>query len=127
MHVDYLQRMMGACLQQTGTCYPAEHHDNALTPLEVAGLVPEVAIAPLIREAMYWEHEGNRAARLADRKFVKRGDAKAWEFDHHAENRTETKNPAESNQMQVRGMVVCRGERETRAKRIHVLVVPKNG
>ena len=43
---------------------------DAITPLEGKSLVPAFAGKPLDRDAIFWEHEGNRAVRAGDWKLV---------------------------------------------------------
>jgi arylsulfatase len=117
----YLPDLMATCLELTGASYPTEYHGNPIPPVEGVSLIPAFANKSLEQRAMYWEHEGNRAMRQGDWKLVKRENAEDWELYNLAEDRTETKNLAESNQTQVRGMTE---EWEKWAKRAHALPKP---
>ena len=61
---------------------------QAILPLAGASLVPAFAGEPLDREAIYWEHEGNRAVRRGDWKLVARNGG-PWELYNLAEDRSE--------------------------------------
>ena len=45
--------------------------------------------APLPRTALYWEHEGNAAIRVGDRKLVRQGRSGPWELYDLATDRLE--------------------------------------
>lgn len=74
-----------------GAKYPAD-----ATPLEGKSLVPVFAGKPLERDAIFWEHEGNRAVRSGDWKLVAK-HGKGWELYDIAKDRTEQANLAEKN------------------------------
>ena len=120
----YLPDLMATCVDLTGATYPTEYHGNAIPPLEGISLVPAFSDQTLQREAMYWEHEGNRAVRMGDWKLVKRGDAKGWELYNLASDRTETKDLTASEPERVSNMSAAW---EAWAKRAFVLPKPKNG
>lgn len=63
--------------------YPAD-----ATPLEGKSLRPAFADQPIEREAIYWEHEGNRAVRVEDLKLVAK-HGKPWELYDLAKDRVE--------------------------------------
>lgn len=72
--------------------------------MEGKSLVPVFDNKPLEQRAIFWEHEGNRAARQGDWKLVAKGKTGPWELYNLADDRTETKNlaqddPARSEQM----------------------------
>ncbi len=66
-----------------GASYPA-----GATPLEGRSLVPAFADRPIEREALYWEHEGNRAVRVGNWKLVAK-HGKPWELYNLENDRTE--------------------------------------
>ncbi len=77
---------IAATLQELGQ---AEYPIDA-TPLEGRSLVPAFANHAIEREAIYWEHEGNRAVRKGDWKLVAKHGG-PWElYDIHTD-RTESK------------------------------------
>ena len=60
-----------------------------IQPPEGTSLVPAFANKPLQREAIYWEHEGNRAVRADKWKLVAKGEAGPWELYDMEADRTE--------------------------------------
>ncbi len=73
----------------TGIEYPDELHGNPLTPLEGHSFLGALANGGWVRPApIYWEHEGNRAARLGDWKLVSEGNTR-WELYNMKSDRTE--------------------------------------
>jgi arylsulfatase len=64
--------------------YPSE-----ATPLEGISLLPAFENNPLEREALYWEHEGNRAVRSGNWKLVAKHKG-PWELYDISKDRTES-------------------------------------
>ena len=60
----------------------------AIPPLEGRSLVPAFANKPIDRDAIFWEHEGNRAVRVGDLKLVSKHPG-GWELYDIAKDRTE--------------------------------------
>ena len=71
-----------------GATYP-----SAAPPLEGKSLRPAFAGEPLARDALYWEHEGNRAVRAGDWKLVAKHRG-PWELYDLARDRIESTNRA---------------------------------
>jgi arylsulfatase len=89
----HLIDLMATCVEVSGAKYPSKVGDVAITPLEGRSLVPAFADRPIEREALYWEHEGNRAVRVGDLKLVaKHGER--WELYDLATDRVERKDLA---------------------------------
>ncbi|MFO0930792.1 MAG: hypothetical protein U0736_27800 [Gemmataceae bacterium] len=61
---------MATLVELAGAAYPKD-----ATPLEGKSLVPAFADRPIDRDALFWEHEGNRAVRVGDWKAVAKGRA----------------------------------------------------
>ncbi|MBU6238625.1 MAG: arylsulfatase [Planctomycetes bacterium] len=77
---------IAATLQELGQAkYPID-----ATPLEGRSLVPAFANHAIEREAIYWEHEGNRAVRKGDWKLVAKHGG-SWELYDIRADRTESK------------------------------------
>ncbi len=85
----HLIDLMATALDVGEASYPTEFGGNRIAPLEGVSLVPAFAGRSLEREALYWEHEGNRAVRLGKWKLVAeyRGP---WELYDMEADRTET-------------------------------------
>ena len=54
---------MSTCLDVAEAKYPSEHDGNRITPTEGRSLVPAFGGKPIERDALFWEHDGNRAVR----------------------------------------------------------------
>ena len=59
----HLIDLMATAVDVAAAEYPKVFHDGqAIKPMEGASLAPRFQNQPIEREAIYWEHEGNRAA-----------------------------------------------------------------
>ena len=96
----HLIDIMATCVDVSGTSYPAEYNGNKITPMEGRSLVPAFDNKPIDREAIYWEHEGNRAVRKGKWKLVSRHPG-GWELYDLEADRTELNNVAEKNPQKV--------------------------
>lgn len=66
--------IMATCLDVAGASYPESENGSKITPLEGKSLVPTILKNKNIdRQAIYWEHEGNRAVRMGNWKLVSKG------------------------------------------------------
>jgi arylsulfatase len=81
---------MATCVDVAGVSYPAEFNGQPITPMEGKSLVPAFANEPIEREAIYFEHERNRAVLAGKWKLVARGKDGPWELYDIEEDRTET-------------------------------------
>jgi arylsulfatase len=84
----HLIDLMATCLDAAGADYPTHAHGNAITPLEGISLLPAFANQSLDREAIYFEHEGNRAVRTDEWKLVA-GHKEPWQLYNMKTDRTE--------------------------------------
>ena len=91
---SHLIDLMATCIDLSGVEYPSEYHGKAILPPEGESLVPVFAGQALDREALYWEHEGNRAVRKGDWKLVAKGRNGDWELHNIADDRSELDNLA---------------------------------
>jgi arylsulfatase len=113
--------IMATCLDVAGVEYPRTRNGDVLTPLEGTSLAPAFHDRPIEREAIFWEHEGNRAVRVGKWKLVARGKKGPWElYDLHAD-RTEMHNQAEQQPERLASMAAMWDEW---AQRCHVLPRP---
>ena len=99
----------------SGASYPAD-----ATPLEGRSLRPAFGNKPIEREALYWEHEGNRAVRQGDWKLVAKHN-KPWELYDISKDRIESNDLAATYPDKVLQMARLY---ETYAKRANVAPWP---
>jgi arylsulfatase len=90
----HLIDIMATAVDVSGAKYPAERAGEKIAPPEGRSLVPAFGNGTIERDAIYWEHEGNRAIRVGDWKLVAKGPAAAWELYDMKSDRTETNNLA---------------------------------
>jgi arylsulfatase len=81
--------IMVTCVDLAGARYPARYNGNDVRPMEGASLVPAFTGKTIDREAIYWEHEGNRAIRIGQWKLVAKGPGGQWELYDMDRDRTE--------------------------------------
>jgi hypothetical protein len=86
--------------------------------MEGRSLVPAFRNEPIQREALYWEHEGNRAVRVGSWKLVARRPAGAWELYDVEADRAEMRDLASEQPERVKTMTA---QWEAWARRAHVL------
>ena len=97
----HLIDIMATCLDVAGAAYPATFAGQAITPLEGKSLRPAFENKPIDRDAIFWEHEGNRAVRKDKWKLVAKGPAGKWELYDMQADRTETQDLASSQPAKV--------------------------
>jgi arylsulfatase len=102
-----LPDIMATCVDLADAQYPREYNSHTIQPMEGKSLVSSFGNQPLEREALYWEHEGNRAIRQGKWKLVSTPDnnprywdktnelaLENWELYNLEADRTETNNLA---------------------------------
>jgi arylsulfatase len=93
---------MATCVDISGAKYPSAVDGQAIKPMEGRSLKPLFTSGGRIeREAIYWEHEGNRAVRAGDWKLVAKGRKGKWELYNMANDRTELHDLAEQEPSRV--------------------------
>ena len=92
----HLIDLVATCVDVSGAKYPKEVDGHKIKPLEGRSLVSAFAGKKIERDAIYWEHEGNRAVRVGNWKLVAKGAAGAWELYDVAADRAEMNNHANS-------------------------------
>ena len=92
----HLIDIAATCCDVAGATAPADS-----PPLEGLSLLPVFADQPLQREALYWEHEGNRAVRAGQWKLVARHD-QPWELYDIDTDRVEAQDLARQQPEKVR-------------------------
>ena len=91
--------MMPTCLELAGVQYPREFKGKEIHPLPGKSLVPILKGRDVPREALYFEHEANRAIRNGKWKLVSRAVFRPpytgpWELYDLEKDRTETRDLA---------------------------------
>jgi len=100
----HLIDIMATCLEVAGAEYPKKHGDHAITPLEGKSLLPIIQGKTRPgHDALFWEHEGNKAVRMASWKLVSR-HPDAWELYDLDADRTEMLNLASKQPDRVKEM-----------------------
>jgi arylsulfatase len=101
----HLIDVMATCVDVAGVKYPTERAGHAVQPMEGRSLVPAFGGKPIQREALFWEHEGNRALRVGDWKLVAKGAGGPWELYDVKRDRTEMTDLAATQPDRVKNMV----------------------
>jgi arylsulfatase len=114
----HLIDVMATCLDVGGAKYPEKVGENPVTPPEGKSLVPAFADRPIDRDAIYWEHEGNRAVRAGDWKLVAKGPGGKWELYNIPADRAEANDLAAKQPEKVKEL---RQKWEAWAKRADVI------
>tara|TARA_R110002049_G_scaffold285698_3_gene466883 strand:+ start:32724 stop:34472 length:1749 start_codon:yes stop_codon:yes gene_type:complete len=92
----HLVDLMATAVDVAGATYPAKFHGGqSIKPMEGKSLLPVMLGKPIDRDAIYWEHEGNRAVRVGDYKLVAKGANGKWELYNIAQDRSEQNDLAE--------------------------------
>jgi arylsulfatase len=101
--VGHVIDLLPTCLDLADVQYPEALDGRALLPLEGQNLVPVFKGESPGQRTLAWEHEGNRAIRIGDRKLVAtfRGD---WELYDLKADRTELHNLAADQPDEVRAL-----------------------
>jgi len=97
--------LMATCIDLAGAEYPKEYEGNAIHPLEGKSFASLLngADGP-IHDALFWEHEGNRAIHVGSWKLVSAFSEKEqkWELYNLETDRTETRDLAQEFPEKVR-------------------------
>lgn len=101
----HLIDLMATCVDLAGGKYPTERAGRPVQPLEGRSLVPAFAGKPLQRDAIFWEHEGNRALRIGDWKLVSKGAGGPWELYDVGKDRTEMRDLASAESARTSAMI----------------------
>ena len=101
----HLIDVMATAVELSGAKHPPERAEDKIPPLEGRSLTPAFAGHRIDRDAIYWEHEGNRAIRIGDWKLVAKGPAGAWELYNIKADRTELRNLATQEPERVEQMI----------------------
>jgi len=86
--VGHVIDLLPTCLDLASTPYPSQFKGKGLIPVAGKSLVPALRGASMGERELYFEHQGNAAARIGPWKIV-RGHGKPWELYDLAADRTE--------------------------------------
>lgn len=100
----HLIDIMATCVDVSGANYPKNYKDKNIKPLEGRSLAPAFGGEEIEREALYWEHEGNRAVRVGRWKLVAKGAGGKWELYDIQNDRSELHNLADEQPERVTEM-----------------------
>ncbi|MCZ6795302.1 MAG: sulfatase-like hydrolase/transferase, partial [Planctomycetota bacterium] len=114
----HLVDLMATCIDVSGATYPDKTRGGDIRPMEGRSLAPAFEGREIEREALYWEHEGNRAVRVGGWKLVARGEEGPWELYDMAADRTEMNDLAAAQPQRVAQMTALW---QAYASRAHVL------
>jgi arylsulfatase len=118
----HLVDIMATCVEVAKAEYPRQFRGSEIQPMEGTSLVPAFNNRPLVRDALYWEHEGNAAVRVGDRKLVRQGRNGAWELYDLKADRSEQNNLASTFPAVVQELAA---KWDAWAKRTHVIPYPE--
>jgi arylsulfatase len=118
--VGHVIDFMPTLVELTSATYPTQMNGHAILPMEGKSLVPAFTDQPIARDALYWEHENNRAVRVGDLKLVSLAN-KPWELYDVGKDREELHDLATSMPDKVESM---RAMWESWATRTHVYPKP---
>jgi arylsulfatase len=113
----HLIDVMATCAELSGAKYPENFQGQPIHPREGTSLVPAFAGRKIEREAIYWEHEGNRAIRADNWKLVAM-ENRPWELYDLGADRTEQRNLVLEHAERARQLAA---KWDTWAKRANVL------
>jgi len=91
----HLIDLMATAIDVSGTKYPEQKNGVNIKPMEGKSLKPLFAGRNIERDALYWEHEGNRAIREGNFKLVSEY-GKSWELYDISKDRSEQSDLAAS-------------------------------
>jgi arylsulfatase A-like enzyme len=117
----HLIDIMATLADLAGATYPKERAGQAVQPMEGKSLLPAFAGKVIAREAIFFEHEGNRALRIGDWKLVAKGPDTAWELYHLGRDSSEMNNLAPREPQRVAEMAA---EWDRWARRSHAVPWP---
>jgi arylsulfatase A-like enzyme len=93
----HLIDIMASCVDLSGASYPREYNGVEITPMQGKSLLPTFTGDTIERDAIYFEHEGNRAIRKGKWKLVAKGAQGKWQLYDMEADRSEMNDRADQN------------------------------
>ena len=94
--------LMATCVDLAEAAYPRTFKGKAVTSMQGQSLKPLLTgEGDFPNRPLYWEHEGNAAVRVGDRKLVRQGARGKWELFDLKADRTEQHNLADERPEEV--------------------------
>jgi arylsulfatase len=94
----HLIDIMATCVDAADANYPKKYNGRKIKPMEGISLLPALVKNETIkRQAIYWEHEGNRAIRQGKWKLVAKGRKGKWELYNIETDRSELHDLADTH------------------------------
>ena len=122
---SHLVDLMATAVDLAEATYPKQFHGGeSIYPMEGKSLLPAFLGKEIDREAIYWEHEGNRAVRAGDWKLVAKGARGKWELYNIAKDRSEQTDLSEKMPDRTRELAAMW---QAYAERAHVLPLNPRG
>ncbi|WP_182867164.1 arylsulfatase [Rhodopirellula sp. JC639] len=101
----HLIDIMATCVDLGEATYPDEFNGQTIKPMRGQSLRPLLTgDGAFAKRTLYWEHEGNAAIRVGDRKLVRAGVRGPWELFDISSDRTEQNNLAENRPREVNAL-----------------------
>ncbi|MEM6472682.1 MAG: arylsulfatase [Planctomycetota bacterium] len=104
----HLIDLMATCVDVASATYPKTRAGRSITAMQGQSLMPLLTgKGEFPSRPLYWEHEGNAAVRVGDRKLVRTGQRGKWELYDLSKDRTEqrdlaTQFPTEADELAAR-------------------------
>ncbi len=120
----HLIDVMATCVDLAGADYPDGSGDQSVLPMEGQSLRPLLTGEGRFAERpLFWEHEGNAAIRVGDRKLVRQGSDGQWELFDLSADRTEQIDLADDHPDEVARL---KSQWQAWAKRVGAMPKPPN-
>jgi arylsulfatase len=114
--------IMATCVDLGEANYPDQRNGNMIHPMQGQSLKPLLTGEGEFGDrTLYWEHEGNAAIRVGDRKLVRQGIRGPWELFDLKADRTEQNDLAGENPREVDAL---KGDWQRWARSVHAIPKP---
>lgn len=115
--------IMATCVDLAQAEYPQTMGDRAIIPLQGRSLRPLLTgQGKFAARPLYWEHEGNAAIRVGQRKLVRQGSQGSWELFDLSQDRTEQRDLANEHPQEVEQL---KSQWRSWAQSVHAIPKPQ--